>query len=529
MTRARQVIHVAELVGLDARRRRVRTDTGAPATLGHKAVTKVRLCWQVGGEVNQRSRIYAREDTALARRHRDELVAAKHAGTPVGPDGWPIDGAETTTNGTRHTFGSYLTEVYLPAHPDWSPKHRGNTESMGNIIAGLFTYPADDPRGTAGEPIWLDEITSDDADRMIRARRKLRRRGEPSTADVAISARTEDATWKVASAVFEHALARTPPAVNRNPMVGTGRRRPTREVRQRADEPDTAWSSAELDLVADTITKHFRALVLFRGRCAARPSEAAFIEPDDIDLDNLAVEFRGSFHVENSRRHNGGKRFRLGPLKHRDVGETRFAPIADHGPLLDALAEACAGAAPLNDKRCAEVLQLRAEASERGDEVEVARLDEQLAELHVVRVFRNEDGSPIDWSEFITDHWQPALDKTFADAPDDDAATLARKARRRATTFYELRHMAEAIWFNEYGVAVEDISRWVGTSVPTLLKHYTRRSARHEDRAWQKATARRESPRQAETSDIPDAVAHDAQIIDLARRRAQKRPRPATG
>lgn len=486
--RNRTVTHVADLAGLDSGRRLVRDDRGAPARLTDKRVVRVRLCWRVAGEANQRTKVFGRNEVALARRLHDELVAAKVAGIPVGTDGFPLSDEELARpSGKRHTFGTYLNEIYLPAHPDWSPKNRGNLTSMGGIIAELFVYPPGDDRGAEGDPIWLDEITSDDGTRMILARRTQRRNGSATSDGPAVSARTEDAAWKLASAVFNHALTRTPPAVTANPMKGVGRRKPTKEVRARAEVADAAWTSEEVDLVASCIDPHFAPLVLCRGRTALRPSEAASLEPGDFDLANLSLEVRCSFHVE-TRTHNHGKRYRIAPLKHREVGDTRVVPIAAHPPLLSALDEAITSAAELNARRRNEVKSQLDAATERGDQRAVACLNEDLDELRTVRVFRNPDGSAIDWGEFNDDYWKPALEKAFADAPDDDDATLARKALRRATHFYDLRHMAEAIWIVEMDVPLDVVSQWVGTKVPTLQQHYARRSARHEDAAWARAT-----------------------------------------
>lgn len=522
MTRARSVTHVAELVGLDASRRRVRTASGAPARLSNKEVVKVRLCWRIAGEANQRTRVYPRSDVALARRHHDELVAAKVDGTPTGADGFPLsDEEQARPAGRRHTFGTYLTEVYIPAHPDWGPKHRGNVTSMGGIIAELFVYPEGDTRGAQGDPIWLDAITSDDGARMILARRRQRRRQTATGDGAAIGARAEDAAWKLASAVFNHALNRTPPAVKANSMKAVGRRKANKEVRARAEVADAAWSSAEVDLVASCIDAHFAGLVLCRGRTALRPSEAAFIEPGDIDLDHLSLEARGSFHVE-TRKHNGGKRYRTGPLKHREVGDTRLVPIANHAPLAEALVAAVAVAPELNAQRRAEVHKLRVTAVTVGDVARVAWCDEELAELAVVRVFRNPDGSAIDWTTFDADYWMPALEKAFADAPGDDAATLTRKAQRRATTFYELRHMAEGIWFHELGVPLEEISRWVGTALPTLMKHYARRNAHAERTAWDRAVG-------GGADDSGSGVEVNEAVIDLAAHRNARRGGPSAG
>ena len=515
---ARTVTHVAALVGLDDNRRRVRTANGAPARLNNKEVTKIRLCWRVAGEANQRTRVYPKDESALARRHHDELVAAKVSGTPLGADGFPLTTEELARpSGKRYTFRSYLNEVYIPAHPEWTPKHRGNTKSIGNIIAGMFVYPAQDLRGRKGDEIWLDEITSDDCDRMIQARKELRLRGT-ATGSKKVSTRTEEAARKLASAVFGHALDRTPPAINRNPIRRRKQPKSVSEIRSRAEEADTAWTSADVDLVATCITPHYAPLIQCRGRTALRPSEAALVEPGDVDIARLTLEARGGFHIE-TRKHNDGRRYRTGPLKHRDEDDVRIVPIADHPPLITALTEAIAAAPGLNDRRRREITERRSAAAERGDTAEVKRLDEELDELSVVRVFRNPDGSPIDWGDFVTDHWKPALELAFADLPDDDDATLARKARRRATKFYDLRHMAEAIWLYEFGIPVKVISKWVGTGEPTLMKHYSRRSAHYDQQAWDQATSKTDDTGSGHQS----AATQDAgEVIDLATRRNRK-------
>lgn len=524
---ARRVDHVADLVGLGADRRRVRDSNGAPSRLSDTRVTRIRQCWRVTGEPNQRTKVYSRADVALARRHHDVLVAAKVAGTPVGVDGFPLTTEEMARPaGKRYTFRSYLTAVYIPAHPNWGPKHRGNTVSIGNIVATLLVYPTDDPRGVEGDEIWMDEISSDDCDRMIQKRRSMRRNGSRPAGDTAVGARTEQAAGKLASAVFAHAIDRTPPVISRNPMSGVGFRTPTDEVRSRAEEEDVAWSSTDVDLLAAAIDPHFASLVLCRGRTALRPSEAAFLEPDDIDLTNLILEARGTLHIE-TREHNGGKKYRVAPLKRRKPGETRKVPIADHAPLINALSEAIAAAPGLNASRRLELTARRTAAQECGDMTEVARLDEELDELAVVRVFRNPDGSAIDWNAFGDDYWKPALEVAFVDAPEDDDAALAHKARRRATTFYELRHMAEAIWHYERDVPLKAIADWAGTNLSTLMRHYTRRSAPHEEKAWGQATQTTGANHtdggfgHMATPDTPDGS-----IIDLeARRIARKKAR----
>lgn len=507
----RRVVRVAELVPLDANRRRVRSDGQRAVRLEGAGVHRIRLCWRVSGEVNQRSRLYPRADVAAAQLARAELVAALHEALPVDADGWPIDPVDIDS-GPPVTFADLL-RLYVDAHPDWTPKHRGNVESVGGILADLLTYPPGDPRGAPGEPIALSDLTTADCERAIAARRHQRRRGSPKQpGGAAISARTEDLTWKLAVAVLDYGRDRTPPVLTGNPMRGAGRRKPTREIRSRAEEEDTAWSIEEIDLVARAIHPHFAALVQLRGRSALRPSEAAFVEPGDIDLEGRAVELRGSFHLEESPAHNGGSRFRVGPLKWREPGERRTAPLPDHPPLLDPLRAAIEGAGELNARRRADLEARLTAAHERGDTEAIARTEDALAEVEVVRVFRNPDGSPIDWTAFNRDYWHPALEVAFADAPGDDAPTRARKARRRATHWYDLRHMAEAIWIDLFDVPLEVVSLWAGTSVETLQKHYRRRRSSVDATAWRLVTGGDPA------SPLPSEVA------DLAVERQKRRP-----
>lgn len=507
---ARRVVQVAELVPLDANRRRVEASGRRAAKLDGEKVLRIRLCWRVSGETSQRSRLFTRAELTAARQAHAELVAAMREVLVVDADGWPLDPVDTD-DGPSMTFAELL-ELYVAANPDWTPGHRGNVVSVGGIMAELLVYPPGDTRGAAGEPIALNELTTADCDRAIAARRTQRRRGSPRKASgPAISARTEDLAWKLVVAVLDYGRNRTPPVITANPMRSAGHRKPNREIRNRAEEEDTAWSIAEIDLVASVIHPHFAALVQLRGRSALRPSEAAFVEPGDFDLDALAVELRGSFHLEESLTYNNGSRFRVGPLKWRKPGERRNVPLPSHPPLLEPLRAAINSAEELNARRREHLAARLASAHERGDTEAVARAEDALAEAQVVRVFRNPDGSPIDWTAFNRDYWHPALEEAFADEPDDDAATRSRKARRRATHFYSLRHMAEGIWMDLYGVPLEVVSLWAGTSVETLQKHYRRRRRTVDDAAWQLVT------------NSGPAATPPAEVVDLTEERRRRR------
>lgn len=130
---ARRVVQVAELVPLDAKRRRVRGNGSRAVKLEGVDVHRIRLCWRVSGETSQRSRMFTRAELAAARQAHAELVMAMREVLAVDADGWPLDPVDTD-DGPSMTFAKLL-KLYVAAHPDWTPGHRGNVESAGGIMA----------------------------------------------------------------------------------------------------------------------------------------------------------------------------------------------------------------------------------------------------------------------------------------------------------------------------------------------------------------------------------------------------------
>ncbi len=192
--------------------------------------------------------------------------------------------------------------------------------------------------------------------------------------------------------------------------------------------PEQVFELAEACVTEGSWGPIVRCFVLVMGLCGLRPSEAAGLIVGDIDVASSGpgwVTVRRTHRKVPTRYLEDDEDPEWGPLKGRDIADTRRAPVpAKLAELLrEHLTTMCTAAAPHD------------------------------------LVFQR-SGRPVDLAVFGEDVWKPARAKLFPLAPGlDPASPLQPKLARLRR--HDLRHSACSLWLRA-GVDVSVCQRWSG-------------------------------------------------------------------
>jgi integrase len=171
----------------------------------------------------------------------------------------------------------------------------------------------------------------------------------------------------------------------------------------------------------------YRVPILAMGACAFRVAElAAVLEPDwRLDDGEPFIRLARSLPTVSARDSRNGNRRPESPLKHRQPGETRDVPL--YRPLRDLVREH-------HDRyRSASTL-----------------------------LFADDDGHPLDLSNWRKRYWTPARDAVFGESTEPELRSMPLRWLRKAAI----------PWWLQSGVGVPRAALWAGHDPAVLLKYY---------------------------------------------------------
>lgn len=443
-------------------------------------VWRYELRWRVDGQQRRRRFKADADGRAAARVLQRRLEYAADLHHPADGDGLPLEAAPVLTRMERRAVAAaddppsftiaelvaYALEHNVAKMTSKSTRnhHRTNLRHLERFAV----YPPNDPRGAAGLSMVANDLTTDDANRILACRvayngRRKHDVGKPGSRQV--SGKSERDFLDVARRLMRTARTMKPPQlVGNDPFEAVTTRGQNAKDDVTEDGARLAIAEArrhaitvrEMLSVAEFLPAFYRIHVLVMMCMPMRVGELRVMPLNWIDTKSwtLTINADGSMKV-----------------KDRPLGVTRPIPIPDWEELRTRLLSHLEAAEALHEIRTA---KLRREVATAKPGL-AKTLNDRLA-LHESRVlaFPTHTGAMLDGHNFNPRYWYPALAAA--------AAADASLERFVGMPFRELRHAAHNDLLVNAGLSPRAVAEIAGNSESTIARYYARTTT---DRAEQ--------------------------------------------